>query len=456
MNTQEQIERLRYLSQFLWTCPDPFCSGSPHAGYPNRHARPSQRVPGDAYIHAWITGRGFGKTRAAAEYVKARMLEDPGHRVNVVVPISSVGKLVVVEGESGMLAITPPDRIAGWSRSLGELTFKNGSQLKIFGAHSKDDAEAIRGSQSNTLWVEELATFRFQELAWNMAVLANRLPNAKVIVTSTPKSTPLIRKLFHMDNAKIVGGSTFENQENLAAEFIEHLIQSYQGTRLGQQELEGLLLNDVAGALFTREMIREADKAPDLARIVVAVDPPGGHRIGKNAKCGIVAVGRAEDGLLYVLADRSDFMTPEEWSRAAIDLYDELEADCIVAEVNYGGKMVESVLRTAASHPHFKLVHASRGKAMRAEPVVSLYEKKRVFHAGIFESLENQMTSWIPPGRVEVDSDGIESPIPASDFSPDAVDALVWAITELALTPKRRRATMHYTPPTPKSFGGVR
>lgn len=448
MNQLEKIQRYRELLRYKWTCEDLGCNGQPHPGMPHRHARSSQRVNPEAYIHCWLTGRGFGKTRSAAEYVKLRMLSESNHRVNIVAPTFGVGRDVCIEGESGLLALIPPDRIANWSRSLGEMVLKNGSRLKIFGAHSRDDADAIRGSQSHTLWAEELATWRHQELAWDMAMLANRLgDNARVVVTSTPKSTPLIRKLFKMDNAVIVSGSTFENQDNLAKGFLDHLINTYQGTRLGEQELEGKLLEDVAGALWTREMIRPAEKAPELVRIVVAIDPPGGHRIGHNAKCGVVAVGKSEDGLLYVLADRSDFYTPEQWAGTAIDLYDELEADCIVAERNFGGSMVESVLRAQAKHPKFKLVHASRGKQVRAEPVVSLYERKRVFHVGLLPTLETQMCSWVPPGQVEIDKDGIETPIPASDYSPDSIDALVWAITDLALAPKRRKTIMHFSRP---------
>lgn len=444
------IQRYRALLPYVWECGDVACSGQPHAGMPHRHARSSQRVPGDAYVHVWMTGRGYGKTRSAAEYVKKRMLEDPGHRVNIVAPTFGVGRNVCIEGESGVLAIMPPDRIANWSRSLGELYLKNGSQLKIFGAHSRDDAEAIRGSQSHTLWAEELATWRHQQLAWDMAMLANRLgANSRVVVTSTPKATPLIRKLFKMDNALIISGSTFENADNLAPSFLEHLVQSYQGTRLGQQELEGVLLDDVAGAMWTREMIRpcDPDAVPNLVRIVVAVDPPGGHRIGFNAKCGIVAVGRSEDGLLYVLEDKSDFYTPEQWSRTATDMYDRLDADCIVVERNFGGAMVESVLKSSGAHAKVKTVSASRGKSLRAEPVVNLYEKQKVFHVGLLPNLETQMCAWIPPGQVEVDGDGIETPIAASDYSPDSIDALVWAVTDLALTPKRRKITMRFNPP---------
>lgn len=448
MNELEKIQRYRELLPYIWECSDSLCDGMPHSGMPHRHARSAQRVHGEAYITAFVTGRGWGKTRTAAEYVKKRMLSQSNHRVNIIAPTFGIGRDVTIEGESGLLTILPPDRIATWSRSLGEMILKNGSRLKLFGAHSKDDADSIRGSQAHTTWCEEMAHWRHQELAWDMAMLANRLgSDSKVVVTSTPRSTPLMRKLMKMENAQIISGATYDNKDNLAPSFLHHLLQAYEGTRLGEQELYGKLLEDVAGALWTRDLIREITISPHLVRIVVAIDPPGGHRKGFNAKCGIVAVGRAEDGLLYVLADRSDFMTPEQWALTAIDLYDELEADAIVAERNFGGDMVESVLRAQSTHPNFQRVHASRGKQVRAEPVVSLYEKKRVFHVGLLPSLESQMCSWVPPGQVEIDKDGIETPIPASDYSPDSIDALVWAITHLALQPKRPTVTMTCVPP---------
>lgn len=446
MNDMEKIQRYRELLPYIWVCPRPDCDGKPHAGMPHRHSRWAQRVTGDAYINCFITGRGWGKTRTAAEYVKSRMLSEPNHRVNVVAPTFGVGRDVCIEGESGLLSVIPPDRVANWSRSLGELILKNGSRLKLFGAHSRDDADGIRGSQSHTLWAEELSSWRQQELAWDMSMLANRLgSSSKVVVTSTPKTTPLMRKLFKMDNAKIVGGGTFDNKDNLADSFIHHLVETYEGTRLGDQELLGLLLEDVAGALWTREIIPIVDKHPALIRIVVAVDPPGGHRKGNNAKCGIVVAGIDENGIIYVLAEASDFYTPEQWSNKVVGLYEEYQADRIVAERNFGGAMVESVLKAAGAGNQVKLVQAARGKQLRAEPVVSLYEKKRVKHVGNLANLESQMCSWVPPGQVEIDKDGIETPLPASDYSPDAVDALVWAVTELALGKKRRRTTMYYS-----------
>jgi phage terminase large subunit-like protein len=398
----------------------------------------------------YLAGEGMiptHNTRTAAEYVKARMLNEPGHRVIVVAPVAAVGKLVCIEGESGLLSVLPSDRVANWSRSLGELVLKNGSQLKLFGAYSRDDADSIRGSQSHTLWAEELATWRHQEFAWDMAMMANRLGNdAKVVVTSTPRPTTLIKKLMNMDNVTIITGSTFDNQDNLADAYIKHLTSNYEGTRMGQQELYGQLLEDIAGAMWNTEMFRYPEKLPEFVRISVAIDPPGGHRLGTNAKCGIVAVGLAADGLLYVLADRSGHFSPEQWAQTAIDLYDELEADVITIENNFGGAMCASVVKAAGFTGRIHTVRASRGKQLRAEPVVSLYEKKRVFHVQGLEDLEKQMTSWVPPGQVEVDSNGIETPIPASDYSPDGIDALVWAINELALSPKRPTVTMSCPP----------
>ena len=283
-------------------------------------------------------------------------------------------------------------------------------------------------------------------------MFANRLgQDPRVIVTSTPRPTPTMRKLIndakdHPDQATVVGGSTLENAANLAPQFLKHLLDKYEGTRLGAQELEGLLLEEVQGALWSRDMFRYVDKAPeDLSRIVVSVDPPGGHRQGVNAKCGIVAVGQDIEGLLYVLQDASGYFSPEQWASRAIELYDHLNADCIVAESNYGGKMVESTLRAYSAHPKFKLVTASRGKALRAEPVVNLYERGRVFHTPGLEELEAQQVSWVPPGQTEADENGVEVPLPSSGYSPDLIDALVWAITELALKPTRTKTRIRFT-----------
>lgn len=455
MPTMEQVERYREVLRYRWACGISDCDGLPHEGFPHKHARGSQVVTGDQYIQAWITGRGFGKTRAAAEFVKDRMMREEKHRVSVIAPTFANGRDICVEGESGLLEVIPPWWVANWNRSLGELVLKNGSRVKIFGAHSRDDADGIRGSQSHTVWAEELATWRHQMLAWDMAMFANRLgTDPRVIVTSTPKNTPLIRKLRYMDNCKIVGGTTLENANNLAPQFLKHLIDKYQNTRLGKQELEGVLLEDVAGALWSRDLIRYVDEMPkNLVRIVVAVDPPGGHRLGVNAKCGIVAAGKDAEGLIYILKDKSSHFTPEGWAREAIDLYDELSADAIVAEQNFGGAMVQSTLRSYSTRPNFKMVTASRGKVLRAEPVVNLYERKRVFHVGVQEALEDQMCGWIPPGQAEMDENGIETPIPASDYSPDSLDAMVWAVTDLVLKPMKMKTTMRYKAPRATARG---
>lgn len=460
MATLKDVERLRVLLQYLWECPVPACDGLPHTNFPHKHARASQVVPetsaGGSYIHAWITGRGFGKTRSAAEFVKKRMMADPGHRATVIAQTFGHGRDLCMEGESGLIACLPDGYVRNYNRSLGELTLRNGSQLKIFGSHTKDDAESIRGSQSHTVWAEELAYWRHGQLAWNNAMFANRLgQDPRVVVTATPRATTLMRwiQAEHKKNPQFVhiqGGSTFENQSNLATPFLEHLVRTYQNTRLGAQELEGLMLDDIEGALLSRDLIRahkEGDPLPPFVRIVVAVDPPGGHRIHANAECGIVAVGLTVDGFLFVLADRSGHYTPEQWAQKTIDLYDELEADCIVAETNFGGAMVQSTLRAYSKHPAFKMVTASRGKMLRAEPVVNLYEQQRVFHVAGLKELETQWVTWVPPGKTETDEHGIETPIPTSAFSPDRVDAEVWAVTELALQPVRTRATMTYHAP---------
>jgi phage terminase large subunit-like protein len=444
---RQQLERIRLLSPYLWRCPDDSCDGNPHPGYPSRHARASQRVHGD-YVTAWVTGRGFGKTRAAAEFCKARMLADSGHRVGIVAPTHGVARDVCLRGESGLMSVLPPSAVArnGWNASLGELHLMNGSQAKAFSAHTRDDAERIRGYQFHTIWFEELATARFGVLAWDMAAFALRLgDDPRMVVTATPRPVPSIRRLFTDSTIRVVGGHTLDNEANLPAVTVAYLLKKYEHTRLGRQELEGLLLDEVVGALLTSEQLRYVDSPPPLVRVVVGVDPAGGHRKG-NDETGIVVVGKSQEGLCYVLEDLSGRYTPEQWAGTVAEAYDRHAADAVVAERNYGGDMVASTLRTAAGEMRVKLVTASRGKVLRAEPVVALYEQAKVRHVGVLDKLESEWLTWIPPGQVEVAADGVETAIEPSDWSPGRIDSCVWAITDLVLQPRRAKSTM--------SFGG--
>lgn len=448
---REILERIKELKRYQWRCQFRDCDGMPHVGMPHKHARANQRISdGAEHLTALITGRGYGKTRSAAEFCKERMLDDPKHRVIVVAPSFGLGRDICIEGESGLLNCLPANRVKKWNRSHGQLTLTNGSKVFLFGAHSKEDAERLRGPQSHTLWFEELAQWRHQQLAFDNAMMGNRLGHdPRAVITTTPKPTALIRKLFAREakgdpQLRIVHGSTFENASNLPLPFLHMLTDTYRDTRLGAQELEGQLLEDVVGALWTRDLLRRAEVSHEgMVRIVVAVDPPGSHRAG--AEAGIVVVGRDSSGLCYVFEDASFLATPEQWSSRVTELVHQYGADAIVAERNYGGDMVESNIRATAGQYKVELVSATRGKQVRAEPVVNLYERRRVLHVGpegSLAGLEQQMCSWVPPNQTEMDEHGIETPIPESDYSPDRMDALVWAVTDLALKPRKARTVM--------------
>lgn len=445
-----RLRRVKELKPYQWDCHVPGCDGTPHGGdvltaMPHPHARAAQLPPeGDWWAWFMMTGRGFGKTRSGAEYVKRRMMSEPGHRVACIVPDFGDGRDLCIEGESGLLpggstgegSRFPPGAVKTWNRSLGELVLTNGSRLKIFGTDKRKDAEGLRGFQCHTAWFEELGTQVYGDVAWDMLTFALRLgDDPRVVITSTPRPTKLIRSLVKDDKIVVTGGATYDNAANLAPAMLARIKERYEGTTLGEQEIAGMLLDGAKGALWTYDMIRKDFDVPRLVRIVVAVDPAGtAHRTSDLT--GIVVAGLDEIGRCWVLADKSGRYSPEEWRRIVVEQMDEWQADSVVAEVNFGADMVASNLRADPSRRvPFTAVHASRGKDVRASPVVTMYERAQVVHAGTFADLEQQMVSWVPPGRFNEEGD----PIPASDESPDRVDAMVWAVTELALKPQRRK-----------------
>lgn len=389
-------------------------------------ARPEQLPPSSKpwLVFLYLAGRGAGKTRAGAEWLAQQAREHPGSRWAIVAPTYADARDTCVEGESGLLRALGDD-VATWNRSLGELILTNGARLKLFSA---DEPERLRGPQHHGAWCDELAAWRNPE-AWDQLQFGLRLGQApQVFVSTTPKPTKLMRSLVERDGVVLRRGSTFDNAENLAPAALDELRARYEGTRIGRQELYAELLLDTPGALWTAELIeahRHQGVAPAMRRVVVAIDPA--VTSGEDSdETGIVAVGQGVDGDLYVLADRTLRATPDAWARAAVDLYDELEGDRIVAEVNNGGDLVETVLRTVDPSVPLRKVHASRGKRVRAEPVAALYEQGRVHHVGGLVELEDQMCSWTPDAA----------------SSPDRLDALVWAITELVVeqTTRRRRS----------------
>lgn len=340
----------------------------------------------------------------------------------------SDGRDVCVEGESGLLACLPDPIVGHWNRSLGELVLTNGTIYKLF---SGDKPDGLRGYQFHRAWTDELAKFRYARETWTQLQLGLRLgDDPRNVVTTTPRPIALLRDLTKRENVHVTRGSTFDNAANLAAPFVAEIRARYEGTRVGRQEIDGLILDEVPGALWTRAMVEEAftHAPPEMVRVVVAVDPA--TTSGEDSdQTGIVVVGKGTDGRAYVLADRSCRMSPDGWARRVVAAYEEFGADRVVAETNQGGEMVERVIRTVAPRIPYRRVHASRGKRTRAEPVAALYEQRRVGHVPGFFELEDEMTRFLPEG---------------SDAHDDRVDALVYALTELMLeTPTRRKMRIY-------------
>jgi predicted phage terminase large subunit-like protein len=385
-------------------------------------ARPNQLPPaGDWRVWLVLAGRGFGKTRTGAEWVRAQVRAGK-RRIALVGPTASDSRDVMVEGESGILACSPPSERPVYEPSKRRLTWPCGA---IATTYSADEPERLRGPQHDAAWCDELAAWRYPE-AWDMLMFGLRLgSDPRVVATTTPRPTRLIRELIAASATVVTRGSTRDNQANLAPAFLEQIVKRYQGTRLGRQELDGEVLEDAPGALWSHALIESgrARATPELARIVVAIDPAATS--GEEAdETGIIVAGKDRDGHGYVLADRSGRMAPIEWARAAIAAYRVLEADRIVAEVNNGGEMVEATIRMLDPDVPFTALRASRGKATRAEPVAALYEQGRVHHVDVFPKLEDQMAAFTADfdrGR--------------AGYSPDRVDALVWALTELLVEP---------------------
>jgi phage terminase large subunit-like protein len=382
-------------------------------------ARPDQLAPPGTWS-TWLilAGRGWGKTRTGAEWLKTRMLERPGSRWAIVAPTYADARDTCVEGESGLLSILPPGTLAKWNRSLGELAFSNGAQAKLFSA---DEPERLRGPQHHGSWCDELAAWRYPD-AWDQLLFGLRLgERPQTVVTTTPKPTALVRALAKDPTTVVTRGNTFDNARNLSPAALAKLRERYEGTRLGRQELYAEILEDVEGALWSSGQIEalRVREHPPLQRIVVAIDPAVTHKPDSDETgiivAGVARVGRDLHG--YVLDDLSDRMSANAWARKAVGAYRTQKADRIVAEVNNGGDLVEVNVRLVDSMVAYSAVHAARGKRTRAEPVAALYEQGRVHHVGGFPKLEDQMTTWDP----------------SMSESPDRLDALVWALSELML-----------------------
>ncbi|MEH3102685.1 MAG: terminase family protein [Sphingomonas phyllosphaerae] len=374
--------------------------------------------PGDWRVWLMQAGRGFGKTRAGAQWVGAMARAVPGARIALVGATIEDARKVMVAGPSGVVAVARDDDAVVWRPSSGEVRFGNGAVATLYSAAAP---EKLRGPEHHFAWADELAKWSHAS-AWDNLTMGLRLGVLpRVLVTTTPRSTTLMRQVCAGTGTVVTRGSTRDNV-HLPDAFVAAMEASYGGTRLGRQELDGELIDDVAGALWSRALLerQRVREVPELARVVVGVDPPAG--VGGDA-CGIVAAGLGRDGHGYVLEDASvTGASPERWATAVAACAARVSAERVVAEANQGGAMVEQVLRAAQAELPIRLVHATRGKAARAEPVAALYERGRVWHVRAFPALEDELAGLVAGG-------GYEGP----GRSPDRADACVWALTALML-----------------------
>jgi len=368
--------------------------------------------PGDWRYWVILAGRGFGKTRTGAEWVREQVKRY--EYVNLIGATADDARDIMIEGESGILAICPPHERPEYRPSKRRLEWPNGAKSLIFTA---DEPERLRGKQHMKLWPDELAAWRYPE-AWTQAMLGLRLgDNPQACVTTTPKPTKTLMSLLKHPNAVITTGTTYENRANLADDWFTDIISEYEGSRLGRQELLAEILTDIEGALWRREVIdntRVRQPPLDLMRIVVAIDPAVTAEEDSDETGIIVAGMGGADRHGYILEDLSLKGAPDDWARRAVNAYHRWKASRIVAEVNNGGDMVAHTIRMVDPFVPVQQVRASRGKRTRAEPISALYEQGKVHHVGEFGTLEDQLCTWVQ-----------------GDDSPDRLDALVWALTEL-------------------------
>ena len=412
--TDDELEALPYLFDF-WAMP--------------------HQVPPEGDWRTWVIlgGRGAGKTRAGSEWVR-RMVEGtrphtPGlaRRVGLVGETMDQAREVMVFGDSGLLSVCPPDRRPDWIAGRRLLVWPNGAEAQLFSAH---DPDSLRGPQFDAIWADELAKWRKGAEAWDMLQFALRLGvHPQACVTTTPRNSQMLRDLLAQDTTVVTHAATQANRANLAANFLREIEGRYRGTSLGRQEMDGVMLTEVEGALWSPSDIAAytVETVPDLDRIVVAIDPPGTSHKGSD-ECGIIVAGASmkgdvHDWVAVVLEDASlSGARPKVWAEAAIAAMRRHGADRLVAEVNQGGEMVEAVIRGVDPMVPYRSVHASRGKVARAEPIAALYEQGRVHHLRGLTTLEEQMALMTTQGF-------------QGQGSPDRVDALVWALYDLMIEP---------------------
>lgn len=396
-------------------------------------ARPNQLAPdGDWSTWLFLAGRGFGKTRLGVEWMRSIAEENPAARIGIIAPTAADARDIVVEGESGVMAKCPPWFYPVYEPSKRRITWPNGAQAAVYSA---EEADRLRGPQHHAVLCDELASWDNADEVWDMMQFGLRLGGRpRVLVTTTPRPTDLIKRLVADKTTVITKGSTLDNRANLPKAFLQSIISKYEGTRLGRQEIYAELLDDVEGALWNYGMIEKCrvKVAPELTRIVVAIDPSGSAKKTADT-AGIVVAGIGPcmclgrlDTHAFVLEDLTKRYSPRDMGEVAIAAYHKYHADRLVAEDNFGGKIIEDLVELIGQgRVSYKAVHASRGKIVRAEPVAALYEQGRVHHVGMFKGtdmdpgLEDEMCQYAPLTSTE---------------SPGRLDAMVWAITDLMLS----------------------
>ena len=392
-------------------------------------ARPQQLPP--SITSDWLTwlilaGRGFGKTRSGAEWVRNLVENHKYGRIALVAEDAGDARDVMVEGESGIIAVCPPWNRPNYEPSKRRLTWPNGARATIFSA---DDPESLRGPQHDAAWLDELCKWRYQQEVWDQLQFGLRLGRKPVqCITTTPKPTKLLKEIVKRESTLITKGHTYDNLDNLADTFRDAIVARYEGTRLGRQELSAEILDDNPNALFhqpniDKNRVRKSDLPEELNQTLIGVDPPATGNPNSN-ECGIVAgsrdIANTNHAHFYIHGDHTvQGRSPEKWAAAAVSAYYKHMANAIVAEVNNGGDMVESTIKNVDPTVKVIKVRASKGKWIRAEPVAGLYEQGRVHHVGSYSDLEDQMCDFDPSGTVEGDS-------------PDRLDALVWVLAELS------------------------
>ena len=385
------------------------------------YARESQMPPeGDWDTWLILAGRGFGKTRTGAEWVRAQVENNQAGRIALVARTIPEAQSVMIEGESGIINVSPPWNQPIYEPSKRKLTWPNGAFALAFSSHEPDQ---LRGPQFDAAWCDELASWEYPNESWDNLAFALRLGHRpRSVVTTTPKPIEIVRSLPNRPGVHVTRGSTYDNQDNLPPTLFTQLIDQYDGTSIGRQEIYAELIDEDEDALWKREWIEKARLSayPPIARIVVSVDPAMSSK-PTSSETGIVVVGAdMHREHAYVLADESARLTPQGWALRTVHLFDKFGATRIIAEDNAGGDLVRSTLKAAVPRTlPYKGIKARSGKRIRAEPVAALYEQGRVHHVGRFPKLEDQMCTWTPDL--------------GSSHSPDRADALVHAITELML-----------------------